>query len=512
MQKCWIVTITVCAIINCTGASEAELYSLKGERKMSELNQLAYKTLRYQDLAERLAALIRQGTYPPGARIPSVRQMSQQQGVSISTVLQAYLLLEDMQLIEARPQSGYYVRQMHGDPLPEPEMSSSLQDPRLVSLQELIMMLMRDSNNPNLVQLGASLPNPQFLPTEKINRALLNAIRQNGVDGHRYIFPPGLEDLRTQIARRSVNMGCSLTPADILITSGGIEAIGLCLHAVCRPGDIVAIESPMYFGMMQSLEVHGLRALEIPTHPKDGISLEALAFAIQHNPVRAVMVISNFANPLGSQIPDEKKQALVELLEREEIPLIENDVSGEIYFGERRPLVCKAFDKQGLVMLVSSFSKDISPGLRVGWVAPGRFQAQVEWMKFTVSSSAPTLPQMAVAEFLQSGGYDHHLRRIRREYARNMELLTGAVMRYFPGSTRLTRPAGGFVLWVQLSEKVDSLELYRAALLEGITLAPGYVFSATHQFSNFVRLNATEFNYRTERAVEKLGGLIRGFN
>ncbi len=470
------------------------------------------RILRYQELADRLAELIRKGTYPPGQRIPSVRQMSQQQGVSISTVLQAYLQLESLQLIEARPQSGYYVRRPSGQPLPEPEMSSHVADPRLVSLQELIMQIMRDSSDPSLVQLGAALPNPHLLPLEKINRCLVNAARSAGEAGHRYIWPPGLEELRVQIARRSANMGCSLSPNEILITSGGTEAIDLCLHAVCHAGDIVAIESPMYFGTMQLLEVHGLRALEIPTHPKEGISLEALAFAIAHNPVRAVLTISNFNNPLGSTIPDEKKQALVELLAREDIPLIENDVSGELYFGDRRPQVCKAFDQKGLVMLVSSFSKDISPGLRVGWVAPGRFQPQVEWIKFTVSSSAPALAQMALAEFLQSGGYDYHLRRMRREYARNMELLSEAVMRYFPGGVRLTRPAGGLVLWVQLPERVDSLELYRAALAAGITLAPGHVFSAAQRFPNFVRLNASEFNYRTERAVEKLGELVKGMD
>jgi DNA-binding transcriptional MocR family regulator len=318
-----------------------------------------------------------------------------------------------------------------------------------------------------------------------------------------------LEALRTQIAQRAVNAGCSLSPNDIQITSGGIEAIDLCLHAVCRPGDIVATESPTYFGTLQLLEVHGLRALEIPTHPHEGISLEALEFAIEHNPIRAVLVISNFNNPLGSQIPDEKKKELVKLLARHDIPLIENDVSGEIYFGDKRPLVCKAFDTKGLVMLLSSFSKDISPGLRIGWVAPGRYRSELEWLKFTVSVASPTLPQIVVAQFLESGGYDQHLRRIRREYARNVELLSDAVMRYFPEGLRLTRPSGGFVLWVRLPENVDSLELYKIARERGITLAPGYVFSATHQFSNFIRLNAAEFNYSIERALEHLGMMIK---
>jgi len=464
--------------------------------------------LLYRSLAEKLISLIEKNTYRVGERVPSVRQMSKQQGVSISTVLQAYVLLENQGWIEARPQSGYYVRARVHEQVPEPEISSPARDPSRVSLHELAMMLMRDSTDPELVQLGAAFPNPNYLPTEKINKALANAARRHAVDGHKYIIPPGLEELRAQIAKRTTLSGCQISPNDVMITSGGLEAIDLCLHAVCRPGDIVAIESPMYFGTLQTLEVHGLRVLEIPTHPRDGINLEALSFAIQHNPVRAVIVISNFNNPLGSQMPDEKKEELVELLSRHEIPLIENDVCGELYFGSKRPLVCKSFDKKGLVMLVSAFSKDISPGLRIGWVAPGRFEAELEWLKFTISASPPTLPQYAIAEFIESGGYDRHLRRIRREYARNVELMSSAVIRYFPPGVRLTRPSGGFVLWVQLPENVDSLELYKQALEEKITLAPGHVFSATNQYANFIRLNAAEFNYTIERSLEKLGNII----
>ncbi len=464
---------------------------------------------RYQELADRLAELIQQGTYSAGDRIPSVRQMSQQQGVSISTVLQAYVMLENQGLIEARPQSGYYVRAKNHTRLPEPEMSSPGRDPSQVSLHEVVMMLLRDSVNPRLVQLGAALPNPDFLPRKKLNRIITEITRRNGLEAHQYQFPPGLEALRVQIARRAVLSGCNISPNDILITSGAVEAVDLALLSICRPGDIVAIESPMYFGTLQTLEVHGLRALEIPTHPRDGISLSALEFAIEHNPIRAVLIISNFNNPLGSMLPDEKKKDLVNLLARYDIPLVENDVSGEIYFGAKRPLVCKAFDRKGLVILVSSFSKDISPGLRVGWAVPGRFKSELEWLKFTLSASSPTLPQMALAEFLADGGYDHHLRRIRREYARNIALMSEAVMRYFPPGTRVTRPAGGFVLWVQLPDEVDALELYKHALQSGITLAPGHVFSATNQFPNFIRLNAAEFNYTTERALERLGDIIK---
>ena len=462
----------------------------------------------YEQIASNITEMIRHGTYRTGERIPSVRQMSKQQDVSISTVLQAYLVLENRGLIEARPQSGYYVRIPEIDRLPEPEPSSPGLDPSHVSLHELMMMVIKDTLNPNLVQLGAAMPNLELLPTERLNRILSRLARQSGEEAHQYALPPGLKELRVQIAQRALSFGCQFSPNDLVITSGGIEAIDLCLHAVCKPGDIVAIESPMYFGTLQSLEVHGLRALEIPTHQRDGISLEALRFAIEHNPIKAVLVISNFNNPLGSCIPDDKKKELVELLAIHEIPLIENDVSGEIYFTDKRPLVAKAYDSKGLVMLCSSFSKDISPALRVGWTAPGRYKAELEWLKFTSNSATATLPQMAVAEFLESGGYDHHLRTIRREYANNVSLLSQAVMRYFPPETRVTRPTGGFVLWVQLPENVDSLELYKLALQNNITITPGYLFSPTNQFSNFIRLNAAAWSYPIEKALEQLGEMV----
>jgi len=462
----------------------------------------------YEQIAGDIIKLIEHGTYRVGERIPSVRQMSLQAGVSVSSVLQAYMLLENMGLIEARPQSGYYVLSSKNNVFPEPEISSPSLDPSHVNLHDLMMMAMRDSLNTNLVQLGAAMPNLELLPTERINRILSSLARSSSKTTHGYELPPGLESLRIQIAKRAVNSGCQLSPNDIVITSGGVEGIDLCLHAVCNPGDIVAIESPMYFGTLQILEVHGLRALEIPTNPRDGISLSALKFAIEHNPIKAVLTIANFNNPLGSYMPDEKKKELVELLAHYDIPLIDNDVSGEIFFTEKRPSVTIAFDHKGLVMLCSSFSKDISPSLRVGWVVPGRFKNTIEWLKFTTSVATATLPQMAIAQFLESGGYDHQLRRIRREYSNNVTYLSQAVTRLFPPGTRVTRPSGGFVLWVQLPALVDSLELYALALKNKITITPGYLFSPTNQFSNFIRLNAAAWTYPIERAVHRLADLV----
>ncbi len=462
----------------------------------------------YEQVASELAELIRLGTFRPGERIPSVRQLSRQRKISITTVLQAYMLLENQGLIETRPQSGYYVRGRLPEELPEPETSNPVQDPTLVSMRELVMMVLRDSTNPNLIQLGAAIPNTELVIPYKLNHIMAGLQRQLESEYNLYDIPPGNEALRIQIAQRMVGIGCNLTQADIVTTSGCLEAFTLSLRAVCNPGDTVAIESPMYFGVLQVLESLQLKALEIPTHPRDGISLSALRFALEHNSIQACMVLSNFNNPLGSCIPDDNKRQLVELLNRHEVPLIEGDVCGELYFSGVRPGVCKAYDRKGLVLLCSSFSKDLVPGYRVGYVAPGRFKATIEWLKYTTNVATATLPQVAIAKFLESGGYERHLRSIRRLYAGFMSQLSTAVMRYFPEGTRITRPNGGFVLWVQMPDYVDSLELYKEALQAGITLAPGYMFSATEQYRNFIRLNAAWWSYETDRAMRRLGELV----
>jgi DNA-binding transcriptional MocR family regulator len=369
-------------------------------------------------------------------------------------------------------------------------------------------VVLRDTLNQSLIQLGAAHPNPALSANAKLNHLMASEARQQGDASGMYDLVPGSEPLRVQIAQRAVVTGCDLTPSDIVTTVGCAEAVSACFRSVCRPGDTVAIESPICFDALQCLEVLGLRALEIPTHPRDGISLDALKFAIRHNPVRACLVISNFNNPLGSCIPDDSKRDLVHMLAQDEIPLIENNIFGEIYFGDQRPMVAKAYDRKGLVMLCSSFSKDLSPGYRVGWVAPGRFKPAVEWLKYTSTLSTPTLPQLAIAAFMAGGGYDYHLRRIRHIYARHVGAMLQAVMRFFPAGTRVTRPTGGFVLWIQLPDTVDSLELYRRALKAGIAITPGYIFSATEQYRNFIRLNAANWSEEAEQAVQKLGQLV----
>jgi DNA-binding transcriptional MocR family regulator len=468
----------------------------------------AHKVPLYEQLAAEIVGQIEQGTFRPGERIPSVRQTSQDRGLSVTTVLQAYRLLEDRRLIEARPQSGYYVCRRPVAAMREPETPSPAPDSTTVNIEDLVLMIHRDMANPDLVQFGAAIPDPNLLPTAKLNRLLSTIARTEMALQNSAGLPEGSQELRVQVAQRALRAGCKLSPDDIVVTSGCTEAIHLALRATCRPGDLVAIESPTYFGVLQILQSLDLQALEIPTHHQTGISLDALRFALDHHRVSACLVMSNFQNPLGSTMPEAKKKALVELLAQREIPLIEDDMFGELYFNGQRPKVAKAYDRKGLVILCSSFSKDLSPSYRIGWTAPGRFKARVERLKGATNMSTPILTQLAIARFIDNGGYDHHLRRIRRAYAAKVAAMSQEVGRFFPAGTRITAPNGGFVLWVQLPEAVNSLELYRQALRVGITIAPGEIFSTTPRYRNFIRLNAAYMSEENSVALRRLAELV----
>lgn len=469
------------------------------------------KTPKYQQVADRLTRMIEEGVFGPGTAAPSVRKLSRQWKVSITTILKAYYLLEARGLLVPRPRSGFYVSNRLPSAPPEPALSDPDPDPSTVGMRELITrIVLRDTLNPKLIQLGAAHPAMEQTATRHLNRLMTSAARRMGDRSGLYMTPAGNRPLRQQIVQHAMEGGCSLDSEEIVITSGCGEAVSFCLQAACKPGDTVAVESPICFDVFQYLENLGLKALEIPTHPRDGISLEALRFALENNSVQACLVISNFNNPLGSCIPDDHKKALVALLESQDIPLIENDIFGDIHFSAKRPLSAKAFDTKGLVMWCGSFSKTLSPGLRVGWAVAGRYRPTVAWLKYSTSLATATLPQVAVAAFMAEGGYRQHLRRIRRVYRQRVADLRRAVIRFFPTDIRVTDPAGGYLLWIELPEAVDSLKLYRKALEEGMAITPGHLFSTGDRYRNFIRLNAANWSDEALPAIRRLGNVVAG--
>jgi DNA-binding transcriptional MocR family regulator len=462
----------------------------------------------YEALADELTELMASGVLREGERLPSVRQQQERRGVSPSTVFQAYYLLEGRGLIESRPRSGYYVAARPAPATPEPEPSRPDPASTRVDVSELVFSVLDASRALDIVPFGSAFPSPLLFPLEKLARSVASSMRRIDPWSTVADLPPGNAELRRQIALRYQLDGVHVPADDIVITNGALEALNLCLQAVARPGDTVLIESPSFYAALQALERLELKAVEIATHPRDGIDLEALAAALDQHQPKACWSMTSFSNPLGSLMPPAKKQALVALLTQHGVPLIEDDVYGELYFGAHRPALSKRFDTQGIVMHCSSFSKCLAPGFRVGWAAAGRFARDVERLKLTTSLAAAMPSQLALADYLGQGGYERHLRQLRNALSGQQRRMLDAIAQHFPAGTRVTRPEGGYFLWLALPEQVDALELHRQALAAGISIAPGPMFSAKREFRNCIRLNYGHlWDERHAAAMATLGRL-----
>lgn len=464
----------------------------------------------YRDLADETAQLIMAGTLRAGDRLPSIRAACLSRRVSPVTITQAYALLESQGLIEARPKSGYFVRPRLGKSLPEPDISRPGSGSTELQVSDFIFQILDSVRDPGVVPLGSSFPSPYLFPLERLGRCLAQAARRFEPQSTLSDLSPGSEALRRQIALRYLSHGAHVSPGEIIVTAGAMEGINLCLQAVTRPGDLIAVEAPTFYAGLQASERLGLRVVEIPSHPRDGLSLDALAETLDRQPVKACLFMLNFANPTGSLVENEKKRALLALLQRHQVPLIEDDVYAELYFGTQPPLCSKAEDEDGLVLHVASFSKCLAPGYRIGWVAAGRYREAVRRLKLSTSLATSIPVQIALADYLQQGGLDRHLRQLRQRLADNEAALVAAIETHFPAGTRLARPAGGYFLWLELPPDIDTLRLHRAALAEGISIAPGPIFSAKREFAHFLRLN---FGHPEEQrqvsAIARLGQLIR---
>jgi DNA-binding transcriptional MocR family regulator len=464
-------------------------------------------SLVYRAVADRIIAMIQAGTLRPSERIPSVRHMSQQMGIAPGTVLHAYRLLEDRGHIAARPQSGFYVCATR-TPLAEPRVTVPSRRPGRPTTADLVGRMGEMVNAPDVVPLGHAVPSPACLPTAQLNRISASIARRSSRGFNAYDLPPGCKELRVQVAKHYMEIGCDLSPDELVTTSGCQEALVLCLRAAVRRGGVVAVESPTFYGILQALQMLGLRALELPTDAREGVELGALERALRAKRIDACLFVPNCHNPLGFTMGDEKKRALMKLLDRYDVPLIEDDTYGDLSFEPRRPSVCKALDRAGRVMLCSSFSKTLAPGARVGWCAPGRYLEKFKQLKFCNTLASATLPQLTIAQYLASGGYAHQLRKMRKIYAQQIQWMTASVQRHFPPGTRATRPAGGHVLWLELDKRINAIEMSEAAAAHKISIAPGSLFSASGGYSNFLRLNcSTAADAKLEQAIGILGRL-----
>jgi DNA-binding transcriptional MocR family regulator len=470
---------------------------------MSTNPSLLYE--RVANLVERQIAI---GTLRTNERIPSVRSMSRTAKVSVSTVVQAYVHLENIGLIEARPQSGFYVRPPSPSAVPQPRPKVT-RSRRPVSVAAAVLDACRQAlSRTDIVPLNAAFTSPALYPNRRLNNLIREVLRDHPNHAGELIAPPGDAELRRQIAKRMAVAGAPTDPEHVVITGGAMDAITLSLQVLCQPGDTVLVESPTYFGLLQAVEHFGLKVVEVPNRPGEGIDVDAVRAIARSTRLAAAVLMPNFNNPVGAVTSDEAKRDIVAALTDKEVPIIEDDIYGDLHYGSRRPPSMRAFDEAGLVISCGSVSKTIALGYRIGWAVTPSFHSDISRAKFYSSVASPTLQQRVLARYYASGGYDRYLRGIRASLASNSQHFIDAISRYFPEGTRVTRPAGGLVLWVELPRNIDGAELFKTALASRIGIAPGIVFSAKGDYRNYIRLSCgLPWSGTIERALEKLGRL-----
>ncbi len=466
------------------------------------------QTAKYRQILDVVQNMIAEGVLKPGDRVPSLRSLSADLGVSVNTVREAYWELESSQIIEAIPQSGYFVRpSLPGQAEQTAEVFSP--DPCEVSLCQVYANFQEQGMPAAGMNLGISHLDEDLRPRQKLSRYFQEVFREQSSESFNYSMAPGLQELREQIARYALQGGVDVSPREVVVTNGCNEAVFLAMRSICSPGDIIAIESPVYFNFLQLLQELGIKIIEIPSTPEKGMSIEALRFAFERFDIKAVFSITTFNNPLGSTLSDADKQALVELINEKESFLIEDDIYADLHSGRHRPRSCKSWDTEGRVLLCSSFSKTVEPGVRLGWVLGGRMLNRIIRLKTLLNIGTSTPTQKAFARFLKEGGYDRHLRKIRGIISDYREQMRNVVLETFPEGTSVSNPDGGLVIWVTLPSHMDSMELYYSALDKGIIIAPGSLFTCSDKYGSAFRLNAGHWNTGVEQTIRVLGRLAR---
>lgn len=461
----------------------------------------------YQRIAEKVEQLISAGTFRPGDRLPSVRELSRDWRVSVTTAVGAYGLLEDRGLVEPRPRSGYYVRPRSISPgqVPRthPEVASA---PVEVSTAEITERVMDAVASPGVVPFGAAVPSDEAFPAAKLASMFTAAIRESGAAAFRYSMPPGLPELRLQLAKRLLQSGIAVSPDEIITTSGAMDAIALALQSCCRAGDVVVVESPTYFGVLNLVRELELKVMEVPVLAGRGVCADSLEKAFAEHPVRACILQPNFHNPVGSVIPDGEKKKIVALARTHGVTVIEDDLYGDLHYSGIRRSALKAFDEEDTVIHCGSYSKAFAPGLRVGWILPGSRFHRIKQLKYAFSLASSTTSELALARFLRSGGVDRHLRRVRRLYGQQTHAIREALLETFPEGLRVTHPEGGFLLWCELPPPFDSETFALEAFRRKISVVPGTIFSASCGLRNCFRISCGfPLDEPAQRALGVLG-------
>ena len=466
---------------------------------------------RYVALADEIQDNILKGIFTPGDKLPSLRKLHNQLGISVSTVHQAYIELEKRGRVEAKEKSGFYVRALNKNPLPNPAPEENITKPCRVVVNDLAERILSDLQRDDILQLGAAIASRELMPLKQLSR-IMKSLPSDALQHHisNYDLCAGNMELREEISKRMLGLACSISTEDIITTNGCLEAVTLCLRAVASPGDTILVESPVFHCFLQLIEDLNLYVVEIPGCPENGIDPNAFEKTITSNKIKACLLDSNFQNPLGSVISKENKAAIIRIAEKYNVPIIEDDIYGDLFFEDKRPTTFKSLDKKGIVLYCSSFSKALAPGLRTGWTIPGNFKDIVIRMKLNTAISNSSINQAVIAQFLKTGAFDRHLRQLRNKLKNQASAIAIAVSKYFPSDTQITFPKGGMFIWVVLNKKIDSMEIYQKAYQKKISILPGIICSSSDRYKNCLRINCgVKWSQHLEDGIKTLGQIIK---
>ena len=465
----------------------------------------------YGRIADDLRQAIRRGVYLQGDRLPSLRGICQQYEVSLGTAVEALGQLQDEGWVVPRDRSGFFVAAEAVQALSAPRQNPISSQPVSVNVGGVAMSVIGNARKPGITNLGAGVPDAGLLPLQNLSRSISSVARRHYEVLAGYDEVEGVAALRRQISRLMGDAGVECSPEEVLITNGCQEALMLALQCVTSPGDVVAVESPAFFGLLQAMEALQLKAVEIPVQYPGGVSPQAVQQVLQQHSVKACLLTPTHHNPMGVVMPTEDKQQIVEMLADAGVPLIEDDIFGFLGFGGKRPPAAKSFDTGGNVILCSSFSKAMAPGLRLGWMLPGKFMEQARRKKFLVNLTTSPLPQLAMAEYLGRGVFLRGLRRMTEQLQHRMWQMRKDLADHFPADTRITHPEGGLFLWLELPDQLDAQALYEQAFQKGIGILPGGLFSPSGNYQNHIRLTfASVSPEQSRKAIQEIAALLPG--
>lgn len=465
----------------------------------------ALKPRLYENIAERIIMLIEHGVLKEGDKIPSIRTMSNQLGVSLNTIKESFWHLENHNYIQSIPQSGYYVRNLNDKIIKNNALDPKKIDPIKDSLCKIYSAFQIEGRCPPEAELGIATISSDLWPNDKLRKCIQEVLRYDYDAAFKYCMSPGYKPLSEQISLLALQSGININPEEIIITTGCMEAIYLVLKAICNSGDTIAIESPIFFNFLQLCDELNIKIVEIPSIHGNDFNNDILQFVINNYKIKAFLTIPNFNNPNGNCMSEKHKEELVKIMDENNIFLIEDDIYADLYYSGKRPKPCKEYDKNGNVILCSSFSKIIVPGLRIGWIVAGKLFKKIEKLKLLLNIGSSSLDQLIVTKFLQDGGIERHLRKIRKILKIQIQLMRELILKVFPEGTEVNDPKGGLVLWVKLPKNTDTLKLYEKLLDKGIIIAPGATFSVSGKYNNYFRINAGIWNERIIKAIEIIG-------